>query len=1128
MGDRYHHKVWDDYDLCSQCFSENAENYHILPDDYLLVPHSTLYPTNFMGPTYSDTLNEIFFINFAELPCCQHKNAAGEIEVLSYSEFGIKALQVTKALEYYCSAESQTMIGLISENSLPWLVIDVACLFGRYISVPFHNFTTPEQIALIIEETGMSIVVTSKQFISKMVDVINNAKSTIKYLIVIEDLTMEELNECKNLQTDTQVITLNRLIKDGLNKMRDNRNTTQGDIIINSKNYLIELGGINKLEDNDIVTLVYTSGSTGKPKGAVLREKQYFANLIVGSTYSSPYPLFAFLYLPFSHLMERDNFTMTCLFGGLSYIFTSNMDELWNETSLIRPSFFLSVPRLWNEFYSSFQLKLTLELKANQGSSNPLEESEIIEIVKKEWRDKLGERVKMIYSGSAKIDKKVIEFLKDLFPTSLIVDSYGLTEVGGISTNGVIMKNLLWKIEDVPELNYYSTDKPYARGELIVKSTTTIQEYFKTTITSEQFDENGWFHTGDIVSIINEKEGCIEIIDRRKFIFKNSQGEFISPENIECIFLKSSFIQQIYIHGNIDEKYLIAIVLPNFKNIEKILSEEEMKDEKIIKKLIFNEFKALATENSLQSYEVPMGVILNNFLFSPENQLLTPSLKNARSKIYEYFKTKFEEEYKNIDSSQKQLLKMLNDFTINSKNQSKDEKTEINLENLFEFGFDSLAAVQLKKFLENRLNISVPLENIFNFKSMEDILLFSQNTAKDTSSELSNQYFANFSEINSDAKLNIQGFDKNSLKIPKNYHKKILVTGATGFLGQFLLKKLFDSIPDASFHVLIRAESETEAISRFTSVFSIFPDFSWENYSKRVTVYPADVGKPKFNLTDAKYEFLLKEIDSLFHCAAKVHWLVSYDSLRESNVLSTKNLIEFALTTKLKRFYFISTISVVQNVEMDESPISFMPLDYSLLPSSGYVLSKYICEYLLYSAKQLGLFVLIFRPGMISSDSLYGFYPANQFYSQYIQTCVQFNSFPAVKSIHNDFAPVDFVANAIVELSEQFKSSNSPPCSFVFNLSNTNLFDFSLFSSFLTSFGLSEIPLEEWMMLLRNSPASPLYPLAVMDNDTVFSPSSVFPAKIFSLHLGVNYYPRLSDSYFQLFFKREINKTKRP
>jgi long-chain acyl-CoA synthetase len=126
---------------------------------------------------------------------------------------------------------------------------------------------------------------------------------------------------------------------------------------------------------------------------------------------------------------------------------------------------------------------------------------------------------------------------------------------------------------DVPEMKYFHTDKPCPRGEVCVRGPTVFVEYYKDPEkTAESKDSDGWFHTGDIGSM--NDGGYLMIVDRKKNIFKLSQGEYIAPEKLENIYQRIPEIAQIYIYGNSLESCLIAVIVPELEVVEEWLKKE--------------------------------------------------------------------------------------------------------------------------------------------------------------------------------------------------------------------------------------------------------------------------------------------------------------------------------------------------------------------------------------------------------------------------------------------------------------------------------------------------------------------------------------------------------------------------
>ncbi len=116
-----------------------------------------------------------------------------------------------------------------------------------------------------------------------------------------------------------------------------------------------------------------------------------------------------------------------------------------------------------------------------------------------------------------------------------------------------------YKLVDVPDLGYFATDRPYPRGELLIKSTTLFAGYYKRPdFTAEVFDEDGFYRTGDVFAELGPDR--FRFLDRRNNVLKLSQGEFVTVPRLEAIFANCDPVRQIYVYGNGERSFLLAVV----------------------------------------------------------------------------------------------------------------------------------------------------------------------------------------------------------------------------------------------------------------------------------------------------------------------------------------------------------------------------------------------------------------------------------------------------------------------------------------------------------------------------------------------------------------------------------------
>lgn len=242
----------------------------------------------------------------------------------------------------------------------------------------------------------------------------------------------------------------------------------------------------------------------------------------------------------------------------------------------------------------------------------------------------------------------------------------------------------------------------------------------------------------------------------------------------------------------------------------------------------------------------------------------------------------------------------------------------------------------------------------------------------------------------------------------------ILLTGATGFLGAFLLQGLLQQT-SATVYCLVRAADPTEGWQRiFDNAASYLIDL--EGAAARVVPVVGDLTRPMLGLTPAQFDALAHEIDVIHHCGAVVRWTYPYKALREANVSGTHEVLRLATRAKLKPVHFISTVGVFTSPDLQADLI----LETEDLANSGtlhvgYAQSKWVAERLVARAASRGLPVSIFRPN-IGGHSRTGVFNPHDHVWLMIKGCVQLGSAPRL-DFRVSGAPVDYVSRAIVYLA---------------------------------------------------------------------------------------------------------------
>lgn len=410
---------------------------------------------------------------------------------------------------------------------------------------------------------------------------------------------------------------------------------------------------------DDFATLIYTSGTTGTPKGVMLSQRNLVSNFISAAAVFNLKPSDKYLsILPLCHVGGRMGNYQT-QYSGASIYYAENMGTIAANMKEIQPDGFDAVPRVLEKFYdviiskgrdlrgikkSLFFWAVNLGLKYNPFGENGwfYERKHRIadRLIFSKWRQALGGNVRIVGCGGASLQPR----LERVFWAAgiKIVNMYGLTETSPVITinrtemGRVKLGSVGLPIEGVEV-------KIAEDGEILCKGPNVMMGYYNDPgLTKSAFDSEGWFHTGDIGHI--DKDGFLMVTDRKKEIFKLSNGKFIAPQIIENVFKESPIIDQIMVIGE-HEKFASALISPNFKYFE---------DWKKINKISFSNTEELiqlpevlsffASEISKLNKRVSSYEGINRFrlvkdAWSPETGELSPTLKLRRQYVHEKYRS---------------------------------------------------------------------------------------------------------------------------------------------------------------------------------------------------------------------------------------------------------------------------------------------------------------------------------------------------------------------------------------------------------------------------------------------------------------------------------------------------------
>uniref|UniRef100_A0A4W5RF69 Arachidonate--CoA ligase n=1 Tax=Hucho hucho TaxID=62062 RepID=A0A4W5RF69_9TELE len=353
--------------------------------------------------------------------------------------------------------------------------------------------------------------------------------------------------------------------------------------------------------------------------------------------------------------------------------FQGDIRLLMDDLKTLQPTVFPVVPRLLNRMFDKIFGQANTPLKrwllvfasrrkhAEMMNGVVRKDSLWDKLIFQKVQNNLGGRVRLMITGAAPVSPTVLTFLRAALGCQFY-EGYGQTEctagctmsVPGDWTAGHVGAPLpcnYVKLADVTEMNYFAAN---GEGEVCVKGPNVFKGYLNDPEkTKEALDQDGWLHTGDIGKWL--PNGVLKVVDRKKHIFKLAQGEYVAPEKVENIYIRSDPVAQIFVHGDSLQACLVGIVVPDpdflpgwakKKGIEG--SYLEMCASKELKNAILEDILRLGKEGGLKSFEQVRDISLHTEMFSVQNGLLTPTLKAKRTDLRSHFREQIDLLYAKI------------------------------------------------------------------------------------------------------------------------------------------------------------------------------------------------------------------------------------------------------------------------------------------------------------------------------------------------------------------------------------------------------------------------------------------------------------------------------------------------
>lgn len=572
---------------------------------------------------------------------------------LRYNEVLIKARDFGSGLVISgLHPTSQTFVGIYSQNCPEWIITEQALYAYSMVLIPFNDTLGPDACGYIINQAEISTIIIDND--SKCNQLLDRAPRCLKKLISIKDIRSTTIQRAKN--KGIEVVSFKKIEQLGQQRPQPEKPPKM----------------------SDLCTVCYTSGTTGNPKGVMLSHANVVAGissvmLQLGDQQPNSSDVMI-SYLPLAYMLERCCENAIYMVGGSVGFYNGNAKYLSEDMKILKPTIMPAVPQLLNRiyekemsqirpsFFKRFLFNLAMNSKHDDVKSGIIRKNTIWDkLVFRNVQNNTGGCLRLMFTGSAPLAGHVLTFMRCSL-ACLVLEGYGQTEcaapvtltINGDPTTENVGPPLgcnAIKLKDVPEMEYYASSN---QGEICVKGTNVFQGYFKESdSTLQTVDESGWHHTGDIGTWL--PNGALKVIDRKKPIFKLSQGQYIVPDKIESVYLRSQYVHQIFVYGESLKSCIIGIVVPKVNVVKSWALEHGIPGtlsvlcaNEEVKAAVMDDIITWGQEAGLKSYEQVKDIYLHPDPFSVQNGLLTPSFKYKRVQLKSYFKPQIEDMYKKL------------------------------------------------------------------------------------------------------------------------------------------------------------------------------------------------------------------------------------------------------------------------------------------------------------------------------------------------------------------------------------------------------------------------------------------------------------------------------------------------
>src|SRR5579863_6059005 len=583
------------------------------------------------------TVNDIFFavVDRNDRVVLMHRRPIQWVSMSSF-EFYQNVAGVALALREW-GIRKGDRVAILSENRPEWTIADFACLLIGAVVVPVYATVTGEQTAYILRDSGARLVFVSTE------------KQLLKVRAIRAETVVERIVAMDAVEAADA--TVMQSLMDKGPKERDAKIDAEA----------------RALGPDDLATIIYTSGTTGTPKGAMLTHGNLASNISYSlAGFGIRGGEISISFLPLSHVTARHvDFAM--LYRGVTLACVSAVDQLPQALMEVRPTIFVGVPRVYEKVHAQVDLKakgfpkrwiyrwaLAVgrshrdEVLAGQTPTSTAWKLANLLIFSK-VRAGLGGRAEIFVSGGAPLGRELAEWYADI--GIRIHEGYGLTETSPvIAVNNPEAHKLGTVGKPLPNVEVRIAED----GEVLVRGPSVFKGYWNRPDETRSALVDGWFKTGDIGNL--DADGFLSITDRKKDLIKTSGGKFIAPQPLENSLKHNALIAEAVVLGD-KRKFPAVLIAPYFPVLEDWARANQVgfpsREELVAHSKVRALYEEIVTDlnRDLARFEQLKKVILVADEFSPENGVLTASMKLRRRVVEDRYRAQIDAMYVEAEAS---------------------------------------------------------------------------------------------------------------------------------------------------------------------------------------------------------------------------------------------------------------------------------------------------------------------------------------------------------------------------------------------------------------------------------------------------------------------------------------------